>query len=218
MLNKIAIGTQNRNSRVSFTSQPIYKLKIPKLVDGIYELTPVLFSKLNPYDKLDLKLMEHIKEEFTFGHPFESIVDDFLSRNTYSHKINSFYCLEQSDVAEPKKKILGLTSLVWNYPLIKSRPLYVGKINARSDLQKKILSFTRRKYKNIGELLMYAIGKMANERNDEIYLYSANDKFYNKIKMPRTDDKSHRVFNGSQLKEFLKRCEKKFNLSDINMR
>lgn len=216
MINTIGNKRQINPRQVSFTSVPIFNVNVPKLVNNAYELTPALFSRLDILDPQDIQTMHKFKHQFTYKLYGESFPDMFLSQNPIYVKDNSFYALEVPSADNGEKELLGLlstdnqsTKTVW-------KDIFVDIVNVREDLQKhKFSIYNIREYKNVGELLMYGIGKIADNEGVGFGLTSGNDAFYNRIRMPHI--RSDRYFGGQALKDFLIRVEDKFKLSNTSV-
>lgn len=211
MISSINNNIQSNSKQVSFTSVPIFKLNVPKLVNKSYELTPAVFSMLDILDPQDIQMMHKFEDKFTYKINGVGITDMFFQSYT---KKNSFYALEAPSAKNNDNELLGLLAAT-HESLVKWRKgIFVYMVNARSDIQKnKILNLFNREYKNVGELLLYGIGKIADSQDFGFTLISSNHLFYNKIKMPDYAS-TNRHFEGQALKDFLRTVENKFRLSN----
>lgn len=214
--------------QVSFTSVPVYKLNIPKLNKGSYELTPILFSKLDTSDALDIQMIDACKKDFSYKVEFSipngagknksknlSIPELFLNKCAELKNKYNFFALELPNVAEKGKKIIALmaTNKAKNSLLYRTNTNYIEMLNVRTRLKNKSTS-KKREYKNVGELMIYGIGKMSQKEGSSVSLVSGCNEFYDKIGMP---GKALRKFAGNDLNKFLKRTEDKFELKDTSV-
>lgn len=215
----------NNSKKVSFTSVPIFKLKVPKLNKYSYELAPVLFSKLDSSDPLDKEMVEGCKRRFGLTLSFSTLEQSkkdkssklsipalFLHSCEELKKEYDFFALELPNVTETGKKILGLmvTRKEKNSEFYGNNTTFVEMLNVRRGLKKnEFLNFTKRKYKSTGELMMYGIGKLSKKEDCTVALLSGCHAFYDKIGL---SGRTFRKFSPQELDDFLVKTEKKFNL------
>lgn len=201
---------------VSFTSTPLYKISVPKLVNNSYELTPAIFSRLNPKDANDVKMVLKNKSKFKFKAKSENLtIPELFTTKDYRFVGNySFYAIEVPNKAKNKNELLGL--MTTDNINSSNYRMFVDMIEVRSDLQKKVslFRFGKRKYTNIGELLLYGAGKTAQNKGASIFLGNENSGFYDKIKM---QGKNIRKFFGEDLTNFIKTTEEKFKINNSSM-
>lgn len=198
---------------VSFTSMPLYNINVPKLVNNAYELTPAVFSRLNPSDANDVKMVLKNKNKFKFKAKGEELtIPELFTTKDYRFVGNyKFYAIEIPNKAKNKNELLGL--MTTDNINSSNYRLFVDMIDVRSDLQKKngFFRFGKRKYTNVGELLLYGAGKTAKDKGASIFLGNENSGFYDKIKM---QGKNIRKFFGEDLANFIKTTEEKFKISN----
>lgn len=200
-----------KNNPINFTSKPLYRFNIPKLVERQYEPSPALFSRLSPSDENDIKMVLKHKNKFKYKVDGHSIVDFFTTKD-YKYMGNyNFYAIEAENKSKKRNEILGLLTTD-NINSTKNRIL-IDMIDVRSDLQKPTSMFSflkKRKYTNVGESLIYGISRYAEENKSSFWLISENNPFYDKINIPGN---YFRKLSGEKLNTFIKSIEAKFGIT-----
>lgn len=189
----------------SFKGKPLYEVKIPKLEGKSYKPTPVVFTKLDPKDISDIQMVKKNRLKFFYGFDFD-IPRLFLSRHELYQNTYDFFALESP--TNNNDRLLGLACVKKQSAFGIKKSMYLDKLSTRKDLKKyNIFRFGKRKFKNVGELMMYGLAKNAAVDKKGMHWKSGSNGFYDALGL---SEGFLRRVSLKKLPEFLKRVEVKF--------
>ncbi len=213
-----SFSTKNNPSRstsintVAFKSQPIYKLKIKKLMpDGRYNLVPALFSKLDSNSHIDIEAIKKIKaQESKNSDYFGNMAGYFLNKSTS----DSFYVIELLDdgIKNLSDRITCLMQVDKISKKTKEEPLFISFIESKSNIVRAINPEVR----GSGELGLYGLVKLAKKNKKKtVELFTSNESFYKKMGFKRLLGSSFTPkyeLNIENYDYFINRVEEKYEI------
>lgn len=160
------VNTQNNN--VSFTSIPLYKIKLPQAKGG--GMVDATISKIT---QEDAKAIRDVKKNW--GGKIE-IVEDFCKKYFKNEEGDIFYAIEKSGSEPLFERLEALAMVKHNKNSKDSATLYYIFTNPDTMKNSK-----KRTVKNVGEALLGATFGLANDLKVKLLnMHSINNGFYSK--------------------------------------
>ncbi|HSA07248.1 MAG TPA: hypothetical protein P5556_08710 [Candidatus Gastranaerophilales bacterium] len=181
-----------------------------KIIDKENErLVDAFITSFDRKDPKDYKILKNIKDEWKQkgSEYMNSLIDsgeEILGLELAGKETN------------PIKKFLGFVSIGKDsfniFPNFIEAKYMEASPEAKASVFSKEVYNSDRKYSGVGTELLAAVARLAKERKQEgIVLFSANDTFYDHIKMTM-ERYGHRFFSGKKLDDFIKQTEAKYKL------
>lgn len=199
---------QSPKNNVEFKSIPIYQVNVRNADNG---LVKAVFSELKATCEEDKLAIIKIKNSWENSYLLDGFFEDF--KDTFSSDKN-FNAIELLGKAPLGERIIGLVQTQFMY----ANDLFGTYIFSRPDLKKQVVC---RKIKNVGEVLLGSIMKMAKEKNSTHFNFrSSNDSFYYKTfddaKIQPYVMKGRRLtefsINSKEMQKYIEYCQNKFKI------
>lgn len=195
-------------SNISFTSTPIYDVKVKKREGESYKNIDAVFSRLNSCDKNDIKAMNRMGRKWWRSDYIKSLKKHF-STGELSY-FSTFYALELKGKGALDKRIISLCEVR------KSHATYPGCCVDILQTSPEISKRKKPKYKGAGEVTLYGVIREAKENHTKQIDLISTDKssgFYKHIGFEPDEYSIDYSLPYSKYEKYISRVERKYDFS-----
>lgn len=208
---KISSYSYQAKPAVNFTSNPLYKVNVKKLMpNGSYRKVTAYFSELINTEPTDMKAMKEILSRWGLAAKYIKAMHlEFSTKNPFVQT----FAIELAGKKPLEEKILSLCSL----RELPKDSMWLEFIQARPDLlavDEIGIKIKNREFTGAGELNLYgALRKTKENELDYMGFESRNDRFFENIKLYEIGLGYHskmRYIYPKKISEFMESVEKKY--------